>query len=102
MDKLSAHRMRGPVIAVLGRISALEALSLAPAAGYGTNAFAIVVAERPAEFEDALEKLRQGGWRAAAVAPGVSVAAAWNQFDQDLAVPELPAAEVRRGAGVAP
>jgi hypothetical protein len=101
MDKLSAHRMRGPVIAVLGRISALEALSLAPAAGYGTNAFAILVAERPAEFEDALEKLRQGGWRAAAVAPSVSVAAAWNQFDQDPAVPEPPAAEVRRGAGVA-
>jgi uncharacterized protein (DUF58 family) len=101
MDKLSAHRMRGPVIAVLGRISALEALSLAPVAGYGTNAFAILVAERPAEFEDALEKLRQGGWRAAAVAPGVSVAAAWNQFDQDLALPEPPAAEVRRGAGVA-
>jgi hypothetical protein len=101
MDKLSAHRMRGPVIAVLGRVSALEALSLAPAAGYGTNAFAILVTDRPAEFEDALEKLRQGGWRAAAVAPSVSVAAAWNQFDQDLAVPEPPAAEVRRGAGVA-
>jgi uncharacterized protein (DUF58 family) len=101
MDKLSTHRMRGPVIAVLGRISALEALSLAPAAGYGTNAFAILVTERPADCEDALEKLRQGGWRAAAVAPAVSVPAAWSQFDQDLALPDTPATEVRRGAGVA-
>ncbi|MFF1253086.1 DUF58 domain-containing protein [Pseudarthrobacter sp. NPDC058329] len=101
MDKLSAHRMRGPLIAVLGRISPLEALSLAPAAGYGTNAFAIIVTERAAEFEDALEKLRHGGWRAAAVPPSVSVAAAWNQFDQDVALPETPATEVRRGAEVA-
>ncbi len=101
MDKLSAHRMRGPLIAVLGRISPMEALSLAPAAGYGTNAFAIVVTDRPAEFEDALEKLRQGGWRAAAVPPSVSVAGAWNQFDQDVALPETPATEVRRGAEVA-
>jgi uncharacterized protein (DUF58 family) len=101
IDKLSAHRMRGPLIAVLGRISQLEALTLAPAAGYGTNAFAIVITERPADFEDALEKLRQGGWRAAAVAPSVPVAAAWSQFDQDVAVPQTPATEVRRGAGVA-
>ncbi len=101
MDKLSAHRMRGPVIAVLGRISPLEALSLAPAAGYGTNAFAIVTTDRPAEFEDALEKLRQGGWRAVAVPPSVSVAAAWSQFDQDPALPQTQSAEVRRGAEVA-
>lgn len=100
MDKLSSHRMRGPLIAVLGRISPLDALSLAPAAGYGTNAFAIVITERPADFEDALEKLRQGGWRAAAVPPSVSVAAAWSQFDQDVALPETPATEVRRGAEV--
>lgn len=100
MDKLSAHRMRGPLIAVLGRISPEEALALAPAAGYGTNAFAIIIAERPAEFSAVLEALRQGGWRAVAVPPSVPVAAAWGQFDQDVALP-APAAEVRRGAGVA-
>ncbi|MHC6591072.1 DUF58 domain-containing protein [Arthrobacter sp. C152] len=100
MDKLSAHRMRGPLIAVLGRLTAEEALALAPAAAYGTNAFALVVAEKPGDFEDVLEVLRQGGWRAAAVAPHVSVAAAWTQFDQDLALPVAPAADVRRGAGM--
>lgn len=99
MDKLSAHRMRGPVIAVLGTISRMEALALAPAAGYATNAFAIIAAERPAEYADVLEVLRQGGWRAVAVAPSVPVAAAWSQFDQDLAIP-APTADVRRGTGV--
>ncbi len=99
MDKLSAHRMRGPLIAVLGRISPEEALSLAPAAGYGTNAFAIVVADRPADFDPVLEALRQGGWRAVAVPPSVPVASAWGQFDQDVELP-APAVEVRRGAGV--
>lgn len=101
MDKLSAHRMRGPLIAVLGRISAEEALALAPAAGYGTNAFALVVAEKPGDQADVLEVLRQGGWRAVAVAPAVPVASAWAGFDGDDAVAATPAAEVRRGAGVA-
>ncbi|AUZ34038.1 DUF58 domain-containing protein [Arthrobacter sp. PGP41] len=99
MDKLSAHRMRGPVIAVLGTISRMEALALAPAANYATNAFAIIAADRPAEYADVLEVLRQGGWRAVAIAPSVPVAAAWSQFDQDLAIP-TPTADVRRGTGV--
>lgn len=101
MDKLSAHRMRGPLIAVLGRISAEEAAALAPAAAYGTDAFALVAVERPAEFQDALEVLRQGGWRAVAVAPKTRLAAAWGQLDQDSALPAAPVLEVRRGAGVA-
>jgi uncharacterized protein (DUF58 family) len=100
MDKLSAHRMRGPVIAVLGRMTPEEALALAPAAGYGTNAFAILVAEKPTDFADVLESLRQGGWRAVAVPPSVAVTAAWGQFDQDVELP-VPSADARRGAEVA-
>lgn len=100
MDKLSAHRMRGPVIAVLGTLSRMEALALAPAAGYATNAFALIVTEKPGESTDVLEVLRQGGWRAVAVAPSVPVAAAWSQFDEDVAVP-APSAEVRPGTGAA-
>jgi uncharacterized protein (DUF58 family) len=100
MDKLSAHRMRGPVIAVLGTLSRMEALALAPAAGYATNAFAVIVTEKPGESAEVLEVLRQGGWRAVAVAPAVPVASAWSQFDQDVAVP-APSAEVRRGTGAA-
>lgn len=99
MDKLSAHRMRGPLIALLGRITVEEARALAPAAGYGTNAFAIVVADRSTEFPPALEALNQGGWRAVAVPPSAAVAAAWGGFDQDVPVP-APTADLRRGAGV--
>ncbi|MCU1517605.1 MAG: hypothetical protein JWQ75_2326 [Pseudarthrobacter sp.] len=101
MDKLSAHRMRGPIIAVLGRISLAEANALAPAAGYGANAFAMLVTEKPSEFMAELEALRRGGWRAVAVSPSVPVPAAWSQFDQGGAALDSAAADVRRGAGVA-
>src|SRR6476661_7427982 len=101
MDKLSAHRMRGPLIAVLGRITGEEAAALAPAAAYGTDAFALLAVERPAEFQHVLEVLRQGGWRAVAAGPNTRLSAVWGQFAQDPALPVAPAAEVRRGAGVA-
>lgn len=101
MDKLSAHRMRGPVIALLGRLSMAEANALAPAAGYGANAFAIIVVERPSEFHEQLEELRRGGWRAVAVSPAVPVPAAWSHFDQGGSALDTAAADLRRGAGVA-
>ncbi|WP_285248255.1 DUF58 domain-containing protein [Pseudarthrobacter sp. efr-133-R2A-89] len=101
MDKLTAHRMRGPLIAVLGRISAEEATALAPAAAFGTNAFALLAVDKPADFAGVLDVLRQNGWRAAAVTPRSGLAAAWGQFGEDPAVPVAPASEVRRGAGVA-
>jgi len=101
MDKLSAHRMRGPLIAVLGRITGEEAAALAPAAAYGTDAFALLAVERPAEFQHVLEVLRQGGWRAVAAGPNTRLSAVWGQFGQDPALPVAPASEVRRGAGVA-
>lgn len=100
MDKLSAHRMRGPIIAVLGKITPAEARALAPAAGYGANAFAIIVSDRPADSEEALETLRRGGWRAAAVPASVPVPEAWTYFDQGGAALATAAADVRRGAEV--
>jgi uncharacterized protein (DUF58 family) len=100
MDKLSAHRMRGPIIAVLGRTSPEEARALAQGAGYGANAFAIIVTDRPEDSEDALETLRRGGWRAVAVPATAAVPVAWSSFDQDGAAPATAAADVRRGAGV--
>jgi hypothetical protein len=101
MDKLSAHRMRGPVIAVLGRVTTAEANALAPAAGYGANAFAIIVTDRPSDFHPQLEELRRGGWRAVAVSPAVPVPVAWSHFDQGGTALDTAAADVRRGAGVA-
>lgn len=99
LDKLSAHRMRGPIIAVLGKISPADARALSPGAGYGANAFAIIVSDRPGDSEDSLEALRQGGWRAVAVSASAPVPEAWSRFDQDGAAPATAAADVRRGAG---
>ena len=101
IDKLAAHRMRGPVLAVLGKITLAEARSLAPAAGYAANAFAIVISDRPAESHDALEALRLGGWRAVAVDASASLPAAWTFFDEGGGALSAAAADVRRGAGVA-
>ena len=98
MDKLAAHRMRGPVLALLGKISLAEARALAPAAGYAANAFAVVITDRPAECHDVLEALRLGGWRAVAVDASTSLPAAWTYFDEGAAVMWTAAADVRRGA----
>ncbi|MET1065605.1 MAG: DUF58 domain-containing protein [Arthrobacter sp.] len=100
MDKLAAHRLRGPVLAILGHVTPAEARALSPAAGFAANAFALVVTERTRELDDVLEALRLGGWRAVAVAPSTPVAAAWAAFDDGGAAPLAAAADVRRGAGV--
>ncbi len=99
MDKLSAHRLRGPVLAVLGSLSPAEARALSPAAGFGANAFALLVrdqAQGSGEIPEVLEALRLGGWRAVAVTARSSLPDAWAAFDQ--ADPAMSgAADVRRG-----
>ncbi|MFJ5861620.1 DUF58 domain-containing protein [Pseudarthrobacter sp. NPDC092439] len=99
MDKLSAHRMRGPLVAVLGRISAADARALAPAATYATTAMAVVVTDVPAEAAEALELLRAAGWRAVAAAPRTSVADAWGRLDAGRAARTEPGSDARRRAG---
>jgi uncharacterized protein (DUF58 family) len=103
MDKLSAHRLRGPIVAILGRLSLPEAQALSPAAGFGANAFALLVTDRSEEPGEVLEALRLGGWRAVAVSASTALPAAWAAFDEDDQgyPPSFPApAEVRRGTGV--
>ncbi len=99
MDKLSAHRLRGPILAILGRLSPAEAQSLAPAAGFGANAFALVVTDRTADAGPVLEILRRGGWHAVAVSAATPLPAAWSAFDQGGTPALSAAADVRRGAG---
>jgi uncharacterized protein (DUF58 family) len=99
MDKLSAHRMRGPVLAILGNLTPAEARALAPAAGLAANAFALVITERARELDDVLEALRLGGWRAVAVSPSTPLPAAWTAFDEGGTAPLAAAADVRRGTG---
>ncbi|MFJ5955553.1 DUF58 domain-containing protein [Paenarthrobacter sp. NPDC092416] len=101
MDKLAAHRLRGPVLALLGTMTVAEAKALAPAAGYGANAFALLVTEAFRNNEEVLETLRQGGWRAAAVTARTELTAAWSGFDEGGIVAAAGAAmDVRRGAAV--
>jgi hypothetical protein len=100
MDKLAAHRMRGPVLALLGNLTPAEARALSPAAGFAANAFALVITERARELDDVLETLRLGGWRTVAVTPSTSLPAAWTGFDQGGAETMAAATDVRRGSGV--
>ena len=99
MDKLSAHRLRGPLVAVLGRITAQEARALAPAAAYATTAVAVIATDAPAEAAGPLELLRAAGWRAVAAAPGTSPADAWAQLDSGRAGPAKTGSDAHRSAG---
>ena len=101
MDKLAAHRMRGPVLAILGNLTPAEARALSPAAGFAANAFALVITERARELDDVLETLRLGGWRAVAVTPSTSLPAAWTAFDEDGTEPlaAAPMCGADRGSG---
>ena len=100
MDKLAAHRMRGPVLAILGTLSRAEARALSPAAGFAANAFALVVTEQAGDHGEVLAALRLGGWRAVAVSPSTPLPAAWAAFDDGGAAPLSAADDVRRGSGV--
>ena len=101
MDKLAAHRLRGPVLALLGNMPVAEARALAPAAGYGANAFALVVTDHPRHAQPVIEALKLGGWRAVAVSPRADLPAAWAGFDQgEILAAAAAAMDVRRGAAV--
>jgi uncharacterized protein (DUF58 family) len=81
VDKLAAHKLRGPLIAILGELSREEAKTLAMAAEFGSHAFAMLVVENPHEARPVLDLLRSGGWRAVAVTHREPLAAAWALFD---------------------
>ncbi|MET4094492.1 DUF58 domain-containing protein [Arthrobacter sp. UYCu712] len=98
MDKLAAHRLRGPVLAILGSLSVGEATDLAPAAGFGANAFALVITGPGHDSGQVMEALRLGGWRAVAVSASTPLPAAWSAFDADGALAQP--ADARRGVGI--
>ncbi|MFJ4208718.1 DUF58 domain-containing protein [Paenarthrobacter sp. NPDC089675] len=101
MDKLAAHRLRGPLLALLGSLSVAEARALAPAAAYGANAFALLVTDPARNNDEVVEILGQGGWRAFAVTSRTQLPAAWSAFDEGGIVAAAGAAmDVRRGAAV--
>ncbi|MBP3037199.1 DUF58 domain-containing protein [Arthrobacter sp. zg-ZUI100] len=71
------QRHRGPLIAVLGRLSMAEARQLAPAADHASRAYAILTVDRPQDAAPALAILRAGGWEAVAAAPKTDLARSW-------------------------
>ncbi|MGG5174028.1 DUF58 domain-containing protein [Pseudarthrobacter sp. J1763] len=81
-NRVAAHRMRGPLVAVLGRLSVEEAHRLAELAGVSTLTAAIIVAERPEEFGEAATVLRLAGWRVALASPASLLPAVWSEVDQ--------------------
>jgi hypothetical protein len=84
MDKLAAHKLKGPLLALLGELGPAEAAQLAPAAEFGSQAFAVIVTEHPRQAAAALDTLRAGGWRAVAVSAQASLPATWAFFDSEV------------------
>lgn len=81
MDKLAMHKLRGPLVAITGRLSYDEARELATAAEYGSHAFALMIVDRPNDSESVLDILRHGGWRAVAVNSRTPLPSAWSYYD---------------------
>ncbi|PPB49609.1 DUF58 domain-containing protein [Arthrobacter pityocampae] len=77
LDRLAATRHRGPLIAVLGLITTEEAHVLASASDYGSPAYAILAADRPADSRAQLDILREAGWHATAASPSAGLPAVW-------------------------
>lgn len=81
MDALAANRLRGPLVAVTGKLTRTEASELAAAAEFGSHAFALLITDRPEEAQSELDILRSAGWRAVAVNSKSSLAVAWAHYD---------------------
>ncbi|WP_052274462.1 DUF58 domain-containing protein [Arthrobacter sp. L77] len=77
LDRLAATGHRGPLIAVLGLITAEDARALASASDYGSPAYAILVTDRPAESQPQLDILREAGWHATAASPSARLPVVW-------------------------
>ncbi len=101
VDKLATTSRRGPVVALLGQLGPAEAAALAPVAGHGEGAFAILVCEHPERQKPALEVLRRAGWHATAVPPKAPLAQVWAGLDEFQPLARGDGAEVHRGSAAA-
>ncbi|NKX49591.1 DUF58 domain-containing protein [Arthrobacter deserti] len=100
MDKLAAHKLKGPLVALLGDLGPAGAARLAPAAEFASQAFAIIVTDHPRQATAAMDKLRAGGWRAVAVSARAPRPAAWSCFDGQVRLPATPAPAAGTGPEV--
>lgn len=74
------QRRRGPLVAVLGKLSGEDAQRLAPAADFASSAHAFLVVDRPRDAGAAVSVLRAAGWEAVAISPETPVPLAWASF----------------------
>ena len=77
LDRIEAHRQRGPLVAILGRTSVQDARVLAPAAGSAERALALVVTDRPGACRGAVQTLRAAGWLAVEATAHTRLESAW-------------------------
>ncbi|WP_434992975.1 DUF58 domain-containing protein [Arthrobacter sp. Ld5] len=93
LDRLAANRHRGPLIAVLGLLTAEEARALASASDHGLPAYAILATERPADAQPQLDILREAGWHATAASPSAGLPVVWAGLEHAVgrAAPHVPA-----------
>ena len=92
LDRLDAHRSRGPIVVVLGATDAPAASMLAPAAAFADRALALLVTSRAGASQAAAEVLRDAGWRVAEATPRMAVDAAWLALTvEEPAAPHAPA-----------
>lgn len=80
-EKLLQTRRRGPIVAITGLLTTVDAMILASAYEAAEGAIALVVCEKPHDVQEALALLRRAGWHAVAVSAGTSVADAWTSFE---------------------
>ncbi|MDQ4503706.1 DUF58 domain-containing protein [Sinomonas sp. ASV322] len=83
LDRIEAHRLRGPLVAILGRTSAQDARVLAPAAESTERALALVVSDRPGASRAAVQTLRSAGWLAVEATARTRVDAAWLALTEE-------------------
>ncbi|WP_136609465.1 DUF58 domain-containing protein [Sinomonas albida] len=77
LDRIEAHRQRGPLVAILGRTTAQDARILAPAAASAERALALVVTDHPGACRGAVQTLRAAGWLAIEATAHTRLEAAW-------------------------
>ena len=97
IDALAGQREQGPLIAVLGRLSAEDAQRLAPAAEYSAAPLALLVCDAPQSQLAVIDILRAAGWSVTAPALRTPLADAWAALE----VPGGSAAHAR-GTGAVP
>ncbi|WP_051619784.1 DUF58 domain-containing protein [Haematomicrobium sanguinis] len=78
LDTLAGVRGRGPLIALLGDLSARDVTSLAAAANYYPQSLAILCVQNTAYAEETAQRLRSAGWQTVVATEAKGQPEVWN------------------------